>query len=43
VNASNVRYDLFGFSSEVKMLIMRIFYELKLEDQAIATADTVRH
>jgi hypothetical protein len=43
VNISKVRYDLIAFKTDVKMLMLRIFYELKLEDQAIATADTVRH
>ena len=43
VNISKVKYDLVAFKTDVKTLMLRIFYELKLEDQAMATADTVRH
>lgn len=43
LNISKVRYDLVAFKTDVKTLMLRIFYELKLVDQAMATADTVRH
>lgn len=42
-NISKVSYDLVAFKSDVKTLMLRIFYELKLENQALAVADTARH
>ncbi len=42
-NISKVKYDLVAFKSDVKTLMLRIFYELRLENQALATADTARH
>lgn len=42
-NIAKVKYDLVAFKSDVKTLMLRIFYELKLEDQAAAVADSARH
>ncbi|MBX7041997.1 MAG: hypothetical protein K1X85_03750 [Ignavibacteria bacterium] len=42
-NIAKVKYDLVAFKSDVKTLMLRIFFELKLEDQAAAMADSARH
>ena len=43
VNISKVKYNLVEFKTDVKILMMRIFYELKLVDQAESMTDTLRH
>lgn len=40
---SNVKYDLLHFKIDVKILMLKIFYELNLTEQAYSLADTFKH
>jgi len=40
---SRVKYDLVNFKIDVKMLTLRIFYELKYFEQAYSLADAFKH
>ena len=40
---SKVKYDLDHFKLDVKIFMLKIFYELKLDEQAHSLADTFRH
>lgn len=41
--ASKVKYDLVGFKLDLKVLLMKIFYDLGFYEQAFSIADTFRH
>ncbi len=43
VNISKVKYDLVDFKIDVKILSMKIFYELRMTEQAYSIVDTFRH
>lgn len=43
VNISKVKYDLIDFKIDVKILSMKIFYELRMTEQAYSIVDTFRH
>jgi len=43
LNISRVKYNLVEFKTDIKILMMRIFYELELLDQADSTIDSLRH
>ncbi len=43
VNISKVKYDLVNFKVDVKMLSLKIYFELKLTEQAYSMADTFKH
>lgn len=40
---SLVKYDLVHFKIDVKILMLKIFYELKLVEQALSLTDTFKH
>lgn len=40
---SKVKYDVFLYKIDVKNLLLKIYYELKLYDQAFSMVDTYRH
>ncbi len=40
---SKVKYDLLHFKIDVKILMLKIFYELKLIEQAYSLTDTFKH
>lgn len=40
---SRVKYDVFFYKIDVKNLLLKIYYELKLYDQAFSMVDTYRH
>lgn len=40
---SKVKYDLADFKIDIKILMLKIYYELKLTEQAYSTMDTFRH
>lgn len=40
---SKVKYDLAHFKLDVKILMLKIFYELKLVEQAHSLTDTFRY
>jgi hypothetical protein len=42
-NISKIRYDLFLYKFDVKNLMLKIYYELDLYEQAFAMIDTYRH
>lgn len=42
-NISKIKYDFISFKTDVKVLMLRNFYELNLFDQADSTIDTFRH
>lgn len=41
--ASKVKYDLVNFKVDLKILMLKIFYELKLTEQAYSLTDTFKH
>ena len=43
VNISKVKYDLVNFKVDVKLLSLKIFYELRMTEQAFSMTDTFRH
>jgi len=43
VNISKVKYALVNFKVDVKVLSLKIYYELKLTEQAYSMADTFKH
>jgi len=43
VNISKVKYALVNFKVDVKILSLKIYYELKLTEQAYSMADTFKH
>ncbi len=43
VNISKVKYDLVDFKIDVKILSMKIFYELRMTEQAYSMVDAFRH
>ena len=43
VNISKVKYDLSNFKVDVKLLSLKIYYELNLTEQAYSLSDTFRH
>lgn len=40
---SKVKYEMVYFKTDVKTLMLRLFYELKLYDQAFSMIDTLKH
>ncbi len=43
VNISKVKYALVNFKVDIKVLSLKIYYELKLTEQAYSMADTFKH
>ncbi len=43
VNISKVKYQVFLFKIDVKNLMLKIFYELNLYEQAVSMLDTYKH
>lgn len=42
-NITKVKYDLVNFKVDVKVLMLKIFYELNLYEQAFSLTDTFKH